>query len=114
MLEGLAKKSTSGDEVALRAAMHLVRDHGKPNLKGAILEAVQGKHEAARGVALAALWDIGEKQLAQAAAEVAQSSAKIGTVTWGALVSAAADGKYAPAMVLEESTFRRVQWGWVE
>jgi hypothetical protein len=114
MLEGLAKKSGSGDEVALRAAMHLVRDHGKANLKGPILEALQGKHEVARGVALAALWDLGEKQLAQAAAEGAQASAKLSTVTWGALVSAAADGKYAPAMVLEESTFRRVQWGWVE
>jgi hypothetical protein len=114
MLEGLAKATPLADEVAVRAAMHLARDHGKTRMKDAIIEAANGKRENLRGVAVAALWDLGERELACGAAETTESASSITTVTWGALVTAAAAGKFSPPMVLAEPTFRRVQWGWVE
>jgi hypothetical protein len=114
MLEGLAKSSPLIDEVAVRAAMHLVRDHGKTELKKAISEVALGKRDEVRGVAAAALWDLGERDLAKKAAERAEESRFISSMTWGALVTAAANGKFSPPTVLAEPMFRRVQWGWVE
>src|SRR5439155_16554727 len=67
MLEGLAKSNPLNDEVAVRAAMYLARDHGKAELKKAIAEVALGKRDDVRGVAAAALWDVGEKDLAKKA-----------------------------------------------
>jgi len=113
MLEGLAK-SPLIDELAVRAAMHLARDHGKVELKKAIAEVAMGKRDEVRGVAAAALWDLGEKELAKKTAARAEDCRFISSMTWGALVTAASAGKFSPASVLAEPTFRRVQWGWVE
>jgi hypothetical protein len=114
MLEGLAKAVPLADEVAVRAAMHLARDHGRAELKKAIAEVAMGKRDEVRGVGAAALWDLGEKDLARKAAEAAESSRLISSMTWGALVGAASAGKFAPSVLLAEPMFRRVQWGWVE
>jgi hypothetical protein len=114
MLEGLAKSNPLIDEVAVRAAMHLARDHGKTELRKAISEVALGKRDEVRGVAAAALWDLGEKELAKKTAERAEDSRFISSMTWGALVTAASVGKFCPQAVLAEPTFRRVQWGWVE
>jgi hypothetical protein len=114
MLEGLAKSNPLNDEVAVRAAMHLARDHGKVELKKAISEAATGKRDEVRGVAAAALWDLGERELAKKTAERTEDSRFISSMTWGALVTAASTGKFSPQAVLAEPTFRRVQWGWVE
>jgi hypothetical protein len=114
MLEGLAKSHPLTDEVAVRAAMHLARDHGKTELRKAISEVALGKRDEVRGVAAAALWDLGEKELARKSAERAEDSRFISSMTWGALVTAASCGKFCPPSVLAEPTFRRVQWGWVE
>jgi hypothetical protein len=114
MLEGLAKGNPLNDEVAVRAAMHLARDHGKTELRKAISEVAMGKRDEVRGVAAAALWDLGEKELAKKTAERAEDSRFISSMTWGALVTAASTGKFSPPFVLAEPTFRRVQWGWVE
>src|SRR6185369_5527792 len=65
MLEGLAKSNPLADEVVVRAAMHLARDHGKVELKRIIAEAATGKRDDVRGVAVAALWDLGEKDFAK-------------------------------------------------
>jgi hypothetical protein len=73
-----------------------------------------GKRDEVRGVAAAALWDLGEKDLARKTAEHAEDSRFISSMTWGALVTAACAGKFSPEAVLAEPTFRRVQWGWVE
>jgi hypothetical protein len=113
MLEGLAKSPLT-DELAVRAAMHLARDHGKVELKKAIAEVAMGKRDEVRGVAAAALWDLGEKELAKKTAARAEDCRFISSMTWGALVTAASAGKFSPASVLAEPTFRRVQWGWVE
>jgi hypothetical protein len=114
MLEGLAKATPLADEVAVRAAMHLARDHGRSEMKEAIAEAALGKRDDVRGVAAAALWDMGERELAEKAAEQAESSRSIGSVTWGVLVQAASAGKLGTSGVLGEPTFRRIQCGWVE
>jgi hypothetical protein len=115
MLEGLAKGTPFNDEVALRAAMHLVRDHMKHELRGAIREvATSTRQEDLRGVATAALWDIGDKEGARQAAEEAECSRSLSSLAWGALVVAAHEGKLVTPSVLSEPAFRRVQWGWAE
>ena len=114
MLEGLAKTNPLNDEVAIRAAMHLARDHGRTEMRKALVDAAVGKRDEIRGAAAAALWDLGDRDLAQKAAEQAEGSRSLSSMTWGALVTAAAAGKLGSDSILAEPTFRRVQWGWVE
>ena len=83
-------------------------------MRKAILEAAQGKRDEVRGVAAAALWDLGERETALRTAEEAEACRSISAVTWGALVNGAAAGKLGPSPMLAEPMFRRVQWGWVE
>jgi hypothetical protein len=114
MLEALAKTHPLSDEVAIRAAMHLARDHGRAEMKKALVEAALGKRDEIRGVAAAALWDLGDYDLARKVADRAESSRSLSSMTWGALVTAADAGKLGSDCILAEPTFRRVQWGWVE
>jgi len=101
------------DEVAVRAARSLARDYGRDDLRGALSELAADPHrEELRGLAAAALWDIGERPLAIQIAEDLCGSRALGTQVWSALVKNAVsrpDGD-----VLSEARFRRVQWGWVE
>jgi len=114
MLEGLAKANPLNDEVAIRAAMYLARDHGRSEMRKALIEAATGKRDEIRGVAAAALWDLGEHELARKVAEQAEAGRSLSSLTWAALVSAAAAGKLGADSLLAEPTFRRVQWGWLE
>jgi hypothetical protein len=114
MLEGLAKALPLHDEVAIRAAMHLARDHGRTEMKKALVEVAEGKRDEVRGLAAAALWDLGDRDFACEIAKQAESSRSLGSLTWSALVAAAAAGKVGSDVLLAEPTFRRVQWGWVE
>jgi hypothetical protein len=114
MLEGLARASPLADEVAIRAAMHLARDHGRTDMRKALMEVAMGKRDEIRGVAAAALWDLGERDVARKVADRAEGSRSLSSVTWGALVTAATAGKLGSDTILAEPTFRRVQWGWVE
>ncbi|HMI83696.1 MAG TPA: hypothetical protein VK550_06345 [Polyangiaceae bacterium] len=114
MLEGLAKANPLNDEVAIRAAMHLARDHGRAEMRKALVEAALGKRDEIRGIAAAALWDLGDRDLARKVADRVESERPLGSMTWGALVTAAAAGKLGSDCVLAEPNFRRVQWGWVE
>jgi len=113
MLETLCKASPLVDEVAVRAAMHLARDHGKIEMRKAIVE-LATKRDDLRGVVAAALWDLGESELACKAAQQAEGSRSVSAITWGTLVLAASAGKFNSPQVLAEPNFRRVQWGWVE
>jgi hypothetical protein len=113
MLEALAKPLPLASELAVRAAMHLARDHGQQTMRAAVLELAASRADELRGVAAAALWELGEDQAARTAAEEAHRSRSIGSVTWGVLVQAAAD-RAARTRVLMDPTFRRVQWGWLE
>jgi len=122
MLEGLAKTLPLGDEVAVRAASYLARDHGRADMRDALLEcATNGKRDELRGFAVAALWDTGDLGAREKARELADelvTSRCISSVAWGALVRAAhagAIGKNDPHFVVaSETPFRWVQWGWLE
>ncbi len=141
MLEALAKAVPLADEVAMRAALYLARDHGRDDLRDALLVAARDpKREELRGVAVAALWDLGMAADAQQIADELVESRVVGNVAWGALVRAAGrsvgspgyqgDSPRAPATgvsppsgdrsrtaeddVLTETPFRWIQWGWLE
>ena len=131
MLEGLAKGSpqallvsdriggqTLTDVVSVRAASYLVRDHGRSDMKQALLDCAQNaKRDELRGLAVAALWDAGARDKASALADELVTSRVIGNVAWSALVRAAAarsqtSGVHEP--VLGETPLRWIQWGWLE
>jgi hypothetical protein len=94
--------------------MYLARDHGRSEMRKALVEAATGKRDEIRGVAAAALWDLGEHELARKVAEQAEAGRSLSSLTWAALVSAAAAGRLGADSLLAEPTFRRVQWGWIE
>jgi hypothetical protein len=130
--------------VAVRAALYLARDHGRDDLREALLEtATNAKREELRGLAVAALWDIGMRDRARALCDDLVASRSIGNVAWGALVRAAAARSTTVASsqrglhetpssaaspqrglhdssgtrsdeVLAETPFRWIQWGWLE
>jgi hypothetical protein len=136
MLEGLAKGSTQvagaapvgngglalADELSVRAASYLVRDHGRADMKEALLDCAQNaKRDELRGFAVAALWDTGDDAAREKARDLSDElvgSRCISSIAWGALVRAAhagAIGKNDPNFVVAaETPFRWVQWGWLE
>ncbi len=131
MLEALVKSAPLLDEVAVRAALYLARDHGREDLLDALADAASGnaatgsngsgaaapKREELRGLAAAALWDAGAREKAREMADELVTSRVIGNVAWSALVRAAAargqtSGVHEP--VLGETPLRWIQWGWLE
>jgi hypothetical protein len=129
MLETLAKivpGAPLGDEVAIRSASFLARDHGREDMREALLECAQtAKREELRGLAVAALWDAasGEKaadtrQKARELTDELVVSRNISNVAWGALVRAAHAHAHGSAgadrLVVAETPFRWIQWGWLE
>lgn len=126
MLEGLAKTTPLQDEVSVRAASYLARDHGRHDMREAILDvALNGKTDELRGFAVAALWDTGHaesRDKARALADELVTSRCISSVAWGALVRAAHAGapvfgsdKNDPFFVVAgETPLRWIQWGWLE
>jgi hypothetical protein len=125
MLEGLAKAAPGAalmDEVAVRAASYLVRDHGRADMKEALLDCAQNaKRDELRGFAVAALWDTGDEDARNKARDLSDelvASRCISSVAWGALVRAAHSGsigKNDPNFVVcAETPFRWIQWGWLE
>ena len=122
MLEGLAKGFPLADEVAVRAASYLARDHARADMREALLECAQNaKRDELRGFAVAALWDTGDEGARNKARDLSDElvvSRCISSVAWGALVRAAhagAIGKSDPNFVVgAETPFRWVQWGWLE
>ncbi len=122
MLEGLTKALPLSDEVAVRAASYLARDHARADLVDALADCAQtATREELRGVAVAALWDsgtLGSRERARALSDDLVDSPCLSNVAWGALVRAAhagATGKNDPDFViLSESAFRWIHWGWLE
>ena len=94
MLETLARTLPLGDDVAVRAALFLARDHGRDDMRDALIEtALTMRREELRGLAAGALWDIGLPELRDRAREVTGdliASKVLGNVAWGALIRAAA------------------------
>jgi hypothetical protein len=122
MLETLAKELPLSNEVAVRAAVFLARDHGRKDLAAALLETASSeKKEDLRGLATAALCDLGDPaMLAEArrlSAELLQSRSVV-NVAWGVLVRALASRGTGTSAgsdgVVSETAFRWMQWGWLE
>jgi hypothetical protein len=120
MLEALARTLPLGDEVSVRAALFLARDHGRDELKEALVEAAtMGKREEVRGLAVAAMWDAGMRDRARELADELLGSKVLANVAWATLVRAAARMSRDPsgatdAQVVNETPLRWVQWGWLE
>ena len=107
LLEGQLRGAALADEHAVRAALYLARDHGRADLREALTALAQSKREGLRGLAAAALFDVGEKDAARDAAAVAATGARsLSCVAWGTLVGLAAAGKLAGPVVTE----RRLRW----
>ena len=126
MLEALVKTPPLQDEVAIRAALYLARDHGRVDMFDALVDAAAAsKRDELRGLAVAALWDAGAsdpamRDKARDLADDLVNSRTIGNVAWSALVRAAAAALSRGATggvrepVLGETPFRWIQWGWLE
>lgn len=129
MLEGLVKAVPLADEVAVRAACFLARDHGREDMREALVEcALTGKTDELRGLAVAALWDAGSSAEGTAGAATREkardlsdelvTSRCLSSVAWGALVRAAHASAQVRAdpnfLVVNETDLRWIQWGWLE
>jgi hypothetical protein len=122
MLEAFVRGVPLSDEASIRAALYLARDHGRDDLREALVQAAgEPKREELRGVAMAALWDAGEYDRARALADELVESKHLGNVAWSALVRAAAGRSRdkgavgaRPGDVLEENALRWIQWGSIE
>lgn len=114
MLEGAVKTLPIVDELGVRAAGFLLRDHERTDLRDALVTAAKtAKREDLRGMAMAMLWDAGEREVALSLAKPAQRSRSLPTAAWAGLVRLADEQKWEHPLV-DEPTFRRLQWGWVE
>jgi len=115
MLENLAKGSKLGDECSIRAALYLLRDHGRDDLREQLVRVAKSpRREALRGFAAAALFDAGEQAAALELVESLLASKQLPTLTWGALLRAASENAFNGDALVAEPTYRRVQLGWVE
>lgn len=124
MLETLAKDGPLTSEVAVRAAAFLARDHGRSDLAAAIHETASSERkDDLRGVATAALCDLGDPAMANEARRLSADllgSRSLTNVAWCVLVRAAsargAGGMASsePDGVASEAAFRWLQWGWLE
>jgi hypothetical protein len=127
MLEALVRGVPLTDDAAIRAALYLARDHGRDDLREALVQAAADpKREELRGIATAALWDAGDRDRARTAAEELATSKFVGNLAWSALVRAResmrADEKTPVASgrrevrsdVLDECALRWIQWGSVD
>ena len=127
MLETLVRSVPLSEETGIRAALYLARDHGREDMREALVEAATGgKREEFRGMAAAALWDASppsdgsvvagsEGRRARLGYDELLQSRTMGNVAWGALIRAASKGGYlAGEPLLTETPYRWIQWGWLE
>jgi len=119
MLEMLARPALLTDEVAVRAALCLAKDYGRDDLRDALVEVASGpRREELRGLATAALWDLGMADRARELAYELSTSKVVGNVAWATLVRAASlrvrSGEPHDSSLVGEIPFRWIQWGWLE
>ncbi len=118
MLESFVRTQPLETEVAVRAARHLVSGYGRDDLRAALTTAARSaKREEVRGVATAAIWDLGLRDEARDAASELVTSRLISSVAWAGLIRAAdakSRGDENAPPVLTEQNIRWVQWGWLE
>ena len=115
MLENLTKGSRLSDVTAIRAALYLLRDHGREDMREQLVRVARSRaREAFRGFAAAALFDAGDLATSVDLADGLTSSKQLPTMTWSALVQEGAAAKPNSGRLVSEPAFRRVQLGWVE
>ena len=115
MLENLVKGTSLGNPAAIRAALYLARDHGRDDVRNALSDTARNpRREALRGLAAAALFDAGERDVAMKVADELVQSRQLTTLAWGALIRAGGRSSGDHACVVSEPAYRRVQLGWVE
>jgi hypothetical protein len=96
----------------VRAALHLARDFDDRRARNQLMDALASKrHEMVRGLVAAALYDLGEQQLAVDASSELSSSRQLATLTFANLVLAAHLGK-EPLPLVTEPRVRQIQLGW--
>jgi hypothetical protein len=92
---------------------------GRDDLRSALSEVASGpRREELRGLATAALWDLGMTDRALELALELSNSKVLGNVAWATLVRAASlrgmpRGAHDSSLV-GEIPFRWIQWGWLE
>jgi len=112
MLEGLTKGPLN-DESGVRAALHLIRDYDDPRPRDLLrVAATSARREALRGLAVAALFDAGDREWALDCAKSLVNSRHLASVAWGALIQAAHEKEALE--VTTEPSVRRIQFGWSE
>lgn len=114
LLDSLAKGGPLGDECAVRAMLHLCRDYGEERYREQLRHIARTpRKDGLRGLAAAALYDIGGKADALAALGNLRQSRHLAAIAWGTLVAARDAARFAGAVVTDAG-YRRVQLGWVE
>jgi hypothetical protein len=112
MLRHLTRGSLERED-GVRAALHLARDFADERARDQLLDAaLTPRREPLRGLAAAALFDLGERDRALEAAGALAESPRAATLTWSCLVRAAASGKETLPL-LTETRVRRIQLGWL-
>ena len=124
MLETLVRTLPLADDVSIRAALFLARDHARDDMREALVEAATvGRREELRGLAVAAMWDAAgpdaPRDRARALADELLGSKSLANAAWATLVRAAARTKRRRARTgsatsVTETPFRWIQWGWLE
>ena len=115
MLETLAKTTPLSDEIGVRAAMHLARDYGRDDLRAELLAIARGlKREDLRGLATAALWDVGAHDRARDLADELVTSRCLANVAWASLLRAVAMRSGGDELLCSETRVRWVHLGWLE
>jgi hypothetical protein len=112
MLRHLTRGSLE-HETGVRAALCLARDYADERAREQLLDtATAPRREPLRGLAAAALFDLGEQERALETAAALAESTRLCTLTWATLVLAAASGKETLPLVTEPRV-RRIQLGWL-
>jgi hypothetical protein len=112
-METMSHPSRLSDPTSIRAALVLCKGYARGDLLERLVAAARcQRHEALRGLAAAALFDLGQRELAGSFADELVNSKKLPTLGWAALIRAGGAGKLQ--RLVTEPTFRRVQHGWSE
>lgn len=115
MLEAAVQGTALADETAIRAALYLLRDHGRRDLRGLLQEtASSSRREGLRGLATAALYDAGEREWSFTMSERLLGSRQLASATWAAILRAAKASSLQDGSAVTEERFRHVQLGWLE
>ncbi len=118
LLETFARElPKADDDDAVRAAAYLVKDHGREDLVAPLVEVARtAVRDELRGLAVAALWDAGRRDVARDLAKdlIAQKSGLFSSA-WAALVLLADAGRIpASQPIAHEPAVRWIQVGWLE